>query len=158
MQKYDYEKIKAHDVGTRHISVLITLFLEITFIIVGIMGLIVWNMYFLTAICFINLLVLPFVLGRNIILWLDFRFYGKTDHFEKLPFIKHSFVLGLIELCIFGASFPFLKRVYFVLVAISLPVILALVMLLVMERNTYAQVHKYLDMDKQLIDKSDNNE
>lgn len=150
MEKFDYASIKAHDIKTRDFSILATLFIEIALVVVGVLGLTIWNEHFLSALCLINALVLPFVLPRNLVLCFDFGFYGKTKTSERLPFIKHYSILAIIELCIFGASFPFLSRVYFVLVAISLPVILGLMMLLVMERNTYSQIHKFLDMDRQL--------
>jgi len=155
MKKYEFEQVKAHDIKTHSLSFFVTLFTEIILVSFAGLGIFLWKTNFLSAVCLINGLVIPLIIPRNLTIMLDFRFYGKTIGFDPKAFIKHYLNLGFIELCVVGASFPFMSTVYFVLVAISLPVILGLIMLLVMERHSFSQLHQFLDMDRQRTEKID---
>lgn len=97
-----------------------------------------------------HLLIFPFIYNHNFKIVMEIRYFGVKPSFSLGAFLLHVLLLLAIEGCLVFTSFVFLNQAPTWIGASGLAISMALVLLLIIERKTSAEVRLHIDFDRDL--------
>ncbi|MFA5480963.1 MAG: hypothetical protein WC282_01065 [Bacilli bacterium] len=97
-----------------------------------------------------HLLVLPIIFLHNFRFVMELRYFGIKDSFSLGALALHLLTLLGIEGCLIFTAFVFMEQAPTWMGASGLAVLMALVLLLIIERKTFGEVKLHIDFDRGL--------